>query len=210
MDVIGSLEKDLESSIKNHDDVKARYKIEVQFGKDRSISALKPSSGVVMMWESGKFYHGGGDDKMYWCGYADCERPIRSSAFGIYHLVCPHCGRECFLDATSKSDHVRKMPDLEKLPCVFDARFFRLAPRKLAELLSRIWYQLDCNADVYLKYHPSDIRYNVVHDPDTIAIPTLDKARMKRGSMIYPLKNILKDTSAGADIVGRLLAMVTA
>lgn len=199
------------------EEVKARYKIEVHFGKDRSISAIKPSTGAILIWESGKEFHGGGDDKMYWCGWDDCNKPIRSSAMAEFHLVCPHCQRENFLDPLSKKQHVdevkrRGQPvrSFQAMPCIVGEKLFKLAPKKLAALLAKTWYDLDCDADIYAKYHPLDIRRRPETHGIVETIDGIQRAREKRSLMIYPLKNILKDTSAGADLEVRLLAFVTA
>ena len=93
MDAIKQLEREFDPLLVKPGDVTAKYKIELHFGRDRSISALKPSLGLITMWESGRRLHGGGDDKMYWCGYQDCGKPVRSSAMAQYHLVCPSCQR---------------------------------------------------------------------------------------------------------------------
>lgn len=199
------------------EEVKARYKIEVHFGKDRSISALKPSTGAVLIWESGKELHGGGDDKMYWCGYDDCNKPIRSTAMGAFHLVCPHCQRENFLDQISKDQHIaavrkrgQSTRQFQAMPCIVGEKFFKLPPKKLASLLAKTWYNLDCDADIYAKYHPLDIRRRPETHGIVETVDGIQKAREKRALMIYPLKNILKDTAAGADLEVRLLAFVTA
>jgi len=48
---------------------RAKHKIEIHFGQDRSGLSHKLCSGALLIWESGKRMHGGGDEKMYWCGY---------------------------------------------------------------------------------------------------------------------------------------------
>lgn len=217
MDVIKQLEEDFNPSLQKIDDVKAKYKIELHFGRDRSISALKPSLGLITIWESGRRLHGGGDDKMYWCGYKDCGKPIRSSVMAMYHLVCPSCQRECFLDPPSKEDHIKKVraqggsvESFQHLPVIHGEKIFKMTPRKAAGLLAKIWYSLECNADIYVKYHRDDIRFNVTHLTNR-DLDRLEGLRTrKRGRLVYPLKNILKDTSAGADLEDRFFALITA
>jgi hypothetical protein len=203
-------------TILDSDKAKARYKIEVHFGKDRTTLGL--CTCAILIWESGKRFHGGGDEKMYWCGYKDCSKPIRSSAFGPYHAVCPHCQRECFLDPESRAMHIKKLKNtgqplngIDMLPLIVGEKLMKVPAMRIAEFMTHIWHQLECDADIYLKYHPSDIRFNL-NDPDgkLKVIDTLDNARTKRGLMIYPLKNILKDVSAGADVTKRFLSMITA
>lgn len=199
------------------DRIKAEFKIEIHFGRDRSISALKPSTGMMLIWESGKKYHGGGDEQMFWCGYKDCNKPITSDNFGPFSLVCPTCERECFLDVVTKkgviADAKKQKTDPEKfaqLPVIYGEKIFKLSPGKLAALIEKIWRDLACNADLYLKFHPEDIRYDPIHQ-DGQAGKILGNARSKRGApVIYPLKNILKDTAAGASVQKRFLACITA
>src|SRR5690606_41702028 len=47
------------------DQIKAKYKLEVLFGKARS--TWKPTSGALTFWENGSKFHGGGDAKIYLC-----------------------------------------------------------------------------------------------------------------------------------------------
>lgn len=195
----------------------AEYKIEVIFGKDRSLSNLEPSMGMMLAWESGKKLHGGGDEQMYWCGYDDCNKLMSSDHFSMFTAVCPHCRRESFLDPDSKAFHVKEMRQrgenpaaMLQLPIVVGQKVFKLSPPKLAGLIERVWRELGCNADIYLKYHPSDLRYSVDDEDGAKIGDRLTRERAKRSKLIYPLKNILKDTAAGADPYKRFLAMITA
>jgi|GEM_PF-1686045 len=198
-------------------EIRAKYKIEIMFGKDRSISALKPSTGIITIWESGRRFHGGGDQKMYWCGYDDCKKPIMESNFAHFHTVCPSCSREQFLDPGSKKKHIdylqkenRPTKEMSMMPCIVGERLFKLPPQKIADLLEKLWWELGGSADIYLKYHPTDIRYDMKHE-STKTIDLLNKAREERRTpTIYPLKNIIKDTSAGASLNKRFFALVTA
>jgi hypothetical protein len=193
---------------------RARYKIEIHFGKDRTTSGL--CSGCITIWESGLRMHGGGDEKMYWCGYSDCGKPIASSNFGYAHAVCPVCSREQFLDDKTKGEHVKylirenqRVGDLDKLPIVVGEKFFKLYPPSIADLLTTTFNDLNRDTDIYLKYHPLDMRYEGKNE--TVAdLKRLELARIKREPVIYPLSRIIKDLNAGADLKARFLAMITA
>jgi hypothetical protein len=198
------------------EEIKAKYKVELQFGKNRSISTLKPSVGVMLIWESGKRFHGGGDQQMYWCGFDDCQFPMSTDNFGFYHVVCPTCNRENFLDKPSKDDHILEARRMGKntasfkgMPIVFGERYFNLTPPKIADLIEKVWRRLGCNADIYIKYHPSDIRYRAMFETAKTQ-DDLEKARRLRGLLIYPLARILKDTSTGAEARKQFLKLVTA
>jgi len=196
--------------------LKARYKIEVIFSRHRSSRMDKHSPLMLLIWESGKKFHGGGDQKMYWCGYPDCERPFSSDNFAYMHVVCPHCNREMFLDPDGKAEHIRQAirhnhdaEGLKRMPIVVGEKLARLTPPHLAELLEKTWHQLDGDADVYLKYSPYEIRYDPREEKGHKLSEKLDNVRVQRKPLIYTLKNIMKDLHAGAELRKRFLAMIT-
>lgn len=193
---------------------RAAYKMEVHFGKNRSTH--KPFPGLLTIWESGRRLHGGGDEKMYWCGWSECGKPIKSEFFGLNHVVCPTCKKEMFLDEVAKQQHIdymkkegRNPRDIEALPIVVGERLFKMSPPNIAKLLVKTFEELGRNADLYLKYHPLDIRY-VGKDETTANLNRLVQARENRQPVIYPLRRIIKDVVAGADLHARFLAMITA
>src|SRR5436189_5835078 len=51
------------------DGIRAGYKIEITFGPNRS--STRDYTALISLWESGKFFHGGGDASMYFC--LDCR-----------------------------------------------------------------------------------------------------------------------------------------
>jgi hypothetical protein len=197
--------------------VKAKYKIEIHFGPDRSTSDLKPCAGGLCIWESGKMYHGGGDEKMYWCGYDDCKWPFSADLFAIAHVVCPRCNREQFRSHKNKVDHIRYLEKermdsrgIENIPVMVGEKLFKLPPTKIATLLVATFRQLDSNADIYLKYHPKDIRIDKKNPSSAESMNKLVVARLRKKPLIYPLKNILKDTASGADLHRQFLTMLKA
>jgi hypothetical protein len=195
--------------------LKAKYKIEIMFSKHRSPKAHVHSPFMMIIWESGKRFHGGGDQKMYWCGYDDCGKPMSSDVFAYMHCVCPSCHKEMFLDPDSKQSHVaalhadgRDARKIQAMPFVVGEKLGNLIPMKLAGLIEKTWRQLDGDADIYLKYSPYEIRYDILHEtPEDV--DNLTKVRVQRKPLIYLLKSILKDLSAGADLRKRILAMIT-
>ena len=189
------------------EDITAKYKIEVHFGKDRS--ANKPSTCAILIWESGRHFHGGGDDKMHWCGYPDCRKPIRSSAFGAVHLVCPHCHRECFLDQATKLQVSKQDRNVARLPVIVGEKLMRSTMLNIATALTKIWHDLDNDADIYVKYHPLDIRQSLDNGIVKM-VDNMNLARSNRALTIYPLANILKDVSNGADLTNRFLTLLCA
>lgn len=193
---------------------RARYKIELMFGKDRRTAGL--CSGLLSIWESGLRLHGGGDDKMYWCGYPKCGKPMASSNFAYAHVVCPSCQKEQFLDPKAKADHVqylrregKSLADIDKLPIVGGEKLFKLFPERIADLLVTTFNDLDRNADIYLKYSPLDMRYDKAHE-SVQDLKRLDVARMRREPVIYSRARIIQDLSSGADLRALFLAMIRA
>lgn len=196
----------------------AAYKIDVIFSRKRSSLPHIPNMCVVTIWESGRHFHGGGDQKMFWCGYPDCQMPISSDLFLSAHCVCPKCNRENFRDPLARQQHVEYLDrenqprnGIERLPCISGEKFAKLTPPNLALLLYKTWHQLDGDADIRLIYSSQELRFDPLHDGiKTKVIDRLDKARRCREPVIYTVAAIRKDLAAGADLVKRLIALVTA
>lgn len=203
--------------MKNEELDKAKYKIEVLFHPTlRSALAHKPFPAMITLWESGKRLHGGGDEKMYWCGYSDCWMPLFPDDFGYMHVVCRYCKREQFLDSDSRAAHIRSLRQenrnsdgLERLPTVGGERLVNLPPTKLADLLVKVWGQLGGEADIYFKHAKKKISYDKLHET-TRDLDNLELVRIQREPGIYTLKAIRKDIASGADLKARFLAMIVA
>lgn len=196
--------------------IKALHKLEIHFGPDRSSLHHKLMAALVTIWESGKRLHGGGDEKMYWCGYDDCGKPFSTDNFAYMHAICPKCHRELHLDPYSRQEHLdylarENLPvnGMDKLPIVVGEKLMKQTPPSIAKFLAKTWYDLECNADIYLKFHPKDMRIDKVHIDHTI-FDKVTNARAKREPVIYPLSRILKDTAAGGNLEASILAMITA
>lgn len=174
----------------------AKYKIEILFAKDYSPS--KPSAGVMSFWESGSKLHGGGDAILHMCpgkdlGKNNCEGFIPDASHGYGFLVCPGC---------------QEMWQGEQ---VAGQLAFRLMAKDWAKVVLRYYQKLEMKADIYVKYHPGDIRTAAAKEQAKQYMgELLLSARRSRRRRIYPLANIIKDTSAGADLEGRFLAFLRA
>lgn len=230
----GALGAQLKKDLAQHKE-KAKYKIEVQFMKARSSQAHVPNLFNVQVWESGRRLHGGGDQRMVFCGYwpgqgfhgeEECCKPIEDSNFAVNHLVCPHCQREQFLDPETKKAHIQAALEdgqdtsgLLRMPIVNPMLVGKLSPAPMSRLLAKIFRNLGSSADIYVKFHPTDIRHSAITsiETDTSQIAQYEKARRdrltrkeNRGLLIYPLPNILRDVIAGATLEGRLKALILA
>jgi hypothetical protein len=174
----------------------ARYKIEILF--DRGFSPSKPSAGIVSFWESGSKFHGGGDALMHICpgkklGVSNCEAFIRDAGHGYGFLVCKACN---------------KVWDGDK---VYGQIMARLTYQGWAQLVLKYFMRLEMSADIYVKYHPNDLRLAAMREQTAkYSGDTLDQIRSSRRKRIYTLKSILADTAAGADLEGRFQAFIKA
>jgi len=81
------------------------------------------------------------------------------------------------------------------------------------DVLLKWFLKLEMNADIRVKYHKDDIRNAARSEQEKQHMgDILNRARSfeRRPCYIYPLRNIIKDTSAGADLRGRIHAFLTA
>lgn len=174
----------------------AKYKIEILFGK--GFAPSKPSAGVVSFWESGSKFHGGGDTIMHICpgkhlGKNNCEAFIGDEHHGYGNLICPEC---------------HSVWEGEQ---VIGQLLFRLTAAGWASVVLRYYMKLKMRADIYVKYHSEDIRNAAAREQAQQRMgEDLQAARRKRYPRIYPLRNIIKDTNAGADLERRFLAFLSA
>lgn len=185
----------------------AKYKIEIHFGKNRTVSG--PNICAISAYESGKHLDGEGDEMMYICSERDRglmvggqvskdkDAPIQRGSDGCGAFLsgkqikggiamCNSCGRAIKAEALTNTI------------------FLSLPTKRLSAFVATWFRRLDSDCDIYVKYHPTDIRYKAMQDAHG-----LDKARMLRGLSIYPLANIIKDVTAGATLEGRIQAFLS-
>ena len=192
------------------DHVRAKYKLEVQFGKGRvgrGIRSAQPFPGAMSVWLSGSRFHGGGDEKLF-----ECPR--------CCSLIFPHqITQKSVVERVNGRDveSFRSLTYCGKCAAIWDSaqttgeRLCKLTEQNWAYAILDMLRRLDLDADVYLKYHPTDIRYQTMMEMarhrggEEVA-----KARKNRGLHIYPLKNIIQDTKHGADLYGRIRAFINA
>jgi hypothetical protein len=171
----------------------AKYKIEVLFDRRKTTRGSFP--GAMTVWRSGSVLGGGGDEILYPCpdtacqGYIGAEHiaPMSRTAF------CMTCHR------------IWNQGDLTEI------RFFRLDPAKWAYVIAREFIRAECRADVYMKTAGSEsLRQRTeVAQHSAGAGEQLFAARDARQPVMYSLKDIIKDASAGASIEARMRALIT-
>lgn len=182
------------------DDARARFKLEVCFSQDRSLH--KPFFGMVSVWTNGGFLHGGGDEVVYLCptktpgkegSSITCGEPLHIQFVSKRVAVCPKCK-----SAHNPSDLVGQI-------------MARLPLQHWVSLIHKMFTRLDCNADIVLEHVEGDIRQaNEKEMERDRGGEMYDAVRNRRIRIAYPLANILKDTSAGAALEGRLRAFLLA
>ena len=171
-------------------DVVAKYKIEVMFGSRRT---RQESIGAIQLYESSAALNGEGDIKIYWCGHDDCGRFMPFSSRSAGEPFCEHCHR------------VQRPGDL------VGERLFRCSTQKLATMLEKVFHDVGGNADIYIKYHPDDIRRATLDNVGFKQVAALEKARSgTQRPYIYPLRNIIRDCPDGSSMVRKLEAFLNA
>lgn len=185
----------------------AKYKIEVHFGKNRTMSG--PNVCAVSAYESGKHLNGEGDEMMYICSERDRglmvggqvtkdkDAPIQKGKDGCGAFISGKQIKSGFAMCTSCGNII-------KADALTNSMFYSLSNKQLAAKIATWFRKLESNCDIYVKYHPTDIRYIAMEKAHG-----LDKARMLRGLSIYPLANIIKDTTAGASLESRISAFLS-
>lgn len=178
----------------------AKYKLEVMFSHRHT--GRGPTAGIVTWWESGTKLHGGGDAKLYLCDNcvpnskpSGCGKFIPDSSNGLRFVVCPHC------------------QTMWKPEYLVGEVFYKISIQDWADVLLRWYNRLDRRADIYLKYGRMSIRdAQRTEEEKKLRGEVLEKARSseQRSLAIYPLKNIIRDVSNGADLRGRILAFLSA
>ena len=188
----------------------AKYKIELHFNKGRTTNG--PNVAAISIFQSGCRLNGEGDELVYICserdkglalnapgvkdravikGYAGCGKIIEGDRIRGGVAICTSC-----------VDGKENMIASENLTSTL---LVNLTTDKLAVMVADIFRRLDSNADIYIKYHPTDLRVEAMNN-----VHNLDKGRMLRGLTIYPLANIIKDTLGGASVEKRFKALFSA
>lgn len=186
---LNATSEETEKALGSTPEVRAKYKIEVMYEKDRTTAG--PNLCGIQLWESGKKFHGGGDELMYWCMDTEsnqgCKAPFSGDFIVGPFANCPSCGMTLQIARAA------------------NMRVFRLPTKTLAEEINKIFTTLGRNADIYVKYHKTDIHYLAMQKAKGPEV-----AHRLKGMHIYPLKNIIRDTVGGADLTGRIYAFLTA
>lgn len=183
------------------EDQRAKYKLEIHVHEERS--TWKPFFGIMYYLLSGNRLHGGGDSKVYLCADSACSGIIYPPERTIVDIsetadptqpakvLCPKCGK------------VFLAQDL------LGERGLRLVSSNWAKAIYQNFLYLEMNADVVLLSHHATLHKQTELEMQQNANSELvNVARRVRHKLVYPLKNIIKDVSHGADLVKRFQAFV--
>jgi hypothetical protein len=179
--------------------LRARFKLEVAFSEQRSLN--KPFAGIIAVWASGGFMHGGGDVCVYFCphkietstGSRTCATPLPIMTVGKRIAVCPGCRR-----ASDPRDLVGQV--VAKLPM-----------QHWVTLITKMFRQLDHNADIRMGTLVGDLRKaNLQESTKERRGDDFAKVRLQRRWVVYPLKHIIKDTAAGSTLPSRIRSFLYA
>lgn len=171
-------------------ELRAKYKIELTYGPQRTLQG--PNRIAIQIWESGKRFHGGGDELMFFCkdareGHEEgCWTPMSPDNIKGGIAFCNKCNMAINAEYLTNS------------------KIGYATSRTIADSVAKLFRQLDFNADIYIKYHKTDMRYKAMLKDKGPEI-----AKRLKGMHIYPLKNILKETSNGASLEQRIFAFIT-
>jgi hypothetical protein len=182
-------------------DARAKYKLEIHIHEERS--TWKPFFGIMYFLLSGDKLHGGGDTKVYLCADSGCHGVIYPPEHTIVDIsenadptapakvLCPKCER------------VYLARDL------WGERGLRLTAKDWARSIFNNYMYLEANADIVLLSHHANLQKQTALEIEKNAGSELvDVARRVRHKVVYPLKNVIKDVSAGADLVSRFQAFI--
>lgn len=190
------------------DEIRAKFKLEVQFGKSRT-SRGQPFAGVMSAWLSGSKFHGGGDEKIFECPAPDCEEWILPHQITQRTVVRKVDGRD--VEEFMSLSYCGKCARIWRSEQTIGERLYKLTEQDWAFAILKMFRRLGMDADIYLKYHPTDVRYQAMMEmARNRGGEEIAKARKNRGLHIYPLKNIIKDTKHGSDLYGRIRAFINA
>lgn len=189
-------------------EVRATYKLEVQFGKGRTSGGL-PFAGVMSAWLSGSKFHGGGDEKIFECPTPECGAWILPRQISQRTVVRKIDGRD--VERFMSLSFCGKCGQVHDSASTIGERFFKLTEQNWAHAILHMFRRLDLDSDIYLKYHPLDVRYQTMLEmARDRGGEEIAKVRRNRGLHIYPLKNIIKDTKHGSELYGRIRAFINA
>lgn len=185
---------------------RASHKIQILFTSDRK---AENASYTISFWESGKRLHGGGDEMMFICRRRATAKKVRPvEVIGRASKALTERGCDAIIPGHLAEQGVIVCPECHtrhETDQIGDSVFYRTTMREAARVLAYWWDKLKGDADINVKYSPSDPRVQLMVQTVGVA-----EARRLRGLTVYPLKRIIKDVSTGASVESRFYSLLTA
>lgn len=178
---------------------RSRFLLEVFFNDERSLH--RPFGGFIMAWTNGGQFHGGGDEKVYFCpNKVDkngetkiCAAPMPPSLIRHGIGMCLSCRQP-----SADRNFVGEV-------------YFKLPMQHWVTVLTRYYARLDCNADLKISVMQGELRKaSDIEQEKELRGDVLEDLRAKRYSVRYSLKSIIRDTSAGATLESAFSAFLRA
>jgi hypothetical protein len=182
------------------DDVKATFQIKALFKREATHSV--PYLGLVTAWANAAHDGYTGAQLVYFCTQeverADgtmrvCSTPIPPMLLGGPVAVCPKC----------------KRPSRPEALC--GQVMARLPTDKWALLLTRMFFTLNCDADLQITHESGSLRVADAQEREKVLHgDALNAVRASRSVVVYSLGRIVKDTGSGSAVLTRFKALLSA
>jgi hypothetical protein len=188
-EVAERVERTMKALRAQEDQVRSRFLLDVMFNKGRSIH--RPYDGLLVAYTNGGFLHGGGDEMVYFCpnkveknGHTKlCATPLPPIAIQGKVAVCPVC------ETPSR--------DRELIGQVYA----KLTTQNWAALVTRMFYRLDCNADLRICILKGDLRKTTEEEKEkSSGGEKLHRLYNEHQWVRYTLAQMIKDTASGATL----------
>jgi hypothetical protein len=176
-------------ALRGQEETKAQFLVDVMFNKGRS--AHRPYDGLLVAYTNGGFAHGGGDELVYFCprkveknGQTRlCAAPLPPIAIQGKTAVCPVCRQ------VSR--------DRELVGQVYA----KLSTQNWATLVTRMFYRLDCNADLRICILKGDLHRTTEEEQQkSTGGEKLYAVYDEHQWIRYSLASMIKDTASGATL----------
>lgn len=157
-------------------------------------------------WKSGGRLHGGGDENMLFCWRQPTARDVRPWDTVTLAKDKPRGCKGLIPGGLVSGDVVVCPSCLAKhTPSeIGDSILYSVPVEVAADILAEWWVRAGGRADLVLKYAPFDIRSRTMEKDAR----DLQRSRESRSTVVYPLANILVDTSTGSSLAARFKAFL--
>jgi hypothetical protein len=118
---------------------------------------------------------------------------------------CRSCNRPLYSSIEDKKADVGAVGPEKAIQV--SVKMFNLTPQSLSILLAKIWRELHSDADFYIRFFKSKIRY----EKDDVKVGNLlRKARTDRQYVLYSSQRLLQDVLGGGDPSDKILGFLRA